>query len=79
MAMLRPLALAAAALLAAGPAASAQVNDVATRERELARQMALCPVKAEPASVDAGFVQPRTEVKFTATLRNTADVTWGTN
>ncbi|MFM8731124.1 MAG: DUF1573 domain-containing protein, partial [Phycisphaerales bacterium] len=73
MAMLRPLALAAAALLAAVPAASAQVNDVATRERELARQMALCPVKAEPASVDAGFVQPRTEVKFTATLRNTAN------
>jgi squalene-hopene/tetraprenyl-beta-curcumene cyclase len=73
MAMLRPLALAAATLLAAVPVASAQVNDVATRERELARQMALCPVKAEPASVDAGFVQPRSEVKFTAMLRNTTN------
>lgn len=70
--MLRAAALAAAVLLAAAPGAAAQVNDVAARERELARQMALCPVKAEPASVDAGFVQPHSEVKFVATLRNTS-------
>jgi squalene-hopene/tetraprenyl-beta-curcumene cyclase len=72
MTMLRAAAFAAAVLLAAVPGAEAQVNDVAARERELARQMALCPVKAEPASVDAGFVQPHSEVKFVATLRNTS-------
>ncbi len=73
----RPAALAiamAAAAIAGRPAsASLQSAQVAERDREVARQMALCPIKAEPASVDAGLVAPHSEVRFEATLRNPLD------
>ena len=66
-------ALAAFAAQAASPSASAapQAQEVAERARRVAEQMALCPVKAEPAGFDAGFVQPHAEVRWEATLRNT--------
>ncbi len=66
-------ALAAFAAQAASPGASAapQAQEVAERARRVAEQMALCPVKAEPAGFDAGFVQPHAEVRWEATLRNT--------
>jgi squalene-hopene/tetraprenyl-beta-curcumene cyclase len=66
-----------AALLLALPAARAQAMpqraQVDERAREVARQMALCPVKADQPRLDAGFVGPNTEVKFKAVLRNTSD------
>lgn len=70
-----PKFLAAAALLAATAAARAapQAQQLADRARDVARQMAICPVKANPASLDAGLVAPNTDVKFEATLLNTLD------
>ena len=71
---MKSLAAAVASLLAlacAGPV-RAQVQQVADRARQVAEQMALCPVKAEPPRLDAGFVAPNTEVKFKALLRNTS-------
>ena len=55
------------------PSASAapQAQEVAERARRVAEEMALCPVKAEPAGFDAGFVQPHADVRWEATLRNT--------
>lgn len=50
-----------------------QQQALAEKEREVARQVAACPVKAVPALVDAGFVQPHTEVKLEAKLINTLD------
>ena len=73
----RPATLAvamAAVVVTPSPAsASPQAAQVAERDREVARQMALCPIKAEPASVDAGLVAPHSEVRFEATLRNPLD------
>lgn len=51
--------------------AAPQAQEVAERARRVAEQMALCPIKADPAGFDAGFVQPHAEVRWEATLRNT--------
>ena len=61
----------AAHAIAPGASAAPQAQEVAERARRVAEQMALCPVKAEPAGFDAGFVQPHAEVRWEATLRNT--------
>ena len=53
--------------------AAPQQQQMADRARQVAEQMALCPIKAMPASLDAGFVAPQTDVKFEATLLNTLD------
>ncbi|MEY4810509.1 MAG: hypothetical protein RI986_847, partial [Planctomycetota bacterium] len=53
--------------------AAPQQQQLADRARQVAEQMALCPIKAMPASLDAGFVAPQTDVKFEATLLNTLD------
>jgi squalene-hopene/tetraprenyl-beta-curcumene cyclase len=74
-------ALAATALLAATAAAQVppggaplnQQQQLAQQEREIAAQVAVCPVKATPALLDAGFVQPHTVVKVDATLVNPLD------
>jgi squalene-hopene/tetraprenyl-beta-curcumene cyclase len=77
--MIRTTAAVLAALLAmfgmmAMPAAAApQQQQIADRAREVARQMAICPVKANPAQLDAGLVRPNTDVKFEAVLLNTLD------
>lgn len=63
------VAIACAPLAYAAP----QQQQMADRARQVAEQMALCPVKAMPASLDAGFVAPQTDVKFEATLLNTLD------
>ena len=62
-------ALLAAALSGRG---AAQVQQVADRARQVAEQMALCPVKADQPRLDAGFVGPNTTVNFKARLRNTS-------
>ena len=51
--------------------ATPQQQQMADRNRQIAEQMAMCPVKAMPASLNAGFVAPHTDVKFEATLLNT--------
>jgi squalene-hopene/tetraprenyl-beta-curcumene cyclase len=70
-----PTSLVMAALLSAAPCglARAQVQQMAERARQVAAQMALCPVKADQARLDAGFVSPNTTVQFKAVLRNTSD------
>jgi squalene-hopene/tetraprenyl-beta-curcumene cyclase len=66
------MAAAAAALGTTTPTRAApQAQQVAERAREVAQQMALCPIKADPSGFDAGFVQPHAEVRWEATLRNT--------
>ena len=62
-----------AALLSSTALAAPQQQQVAERDREVARQMALCPVKAAKPALDAGLVAPNTDVKFEATLLNTLD------
>ena len=62
-----------AALLSSVALAAPQQQQVAERDREVARQMALCPVKAAKPALDAGLVAPNTDVKFEATLLNTLD------
>jgi hypothetical protein len=66
-------ALVLAALLAPAAPARAQAQQVADRQRMIAEQMALCPVKTPKAMLDAGLVSPNTDVKFEATLLNTLD------
>jgi squalene-hopene/tetraprenyl-beta-curcumene cyclase len=71
---MRTIAATLAALLAAAPAAALpQLQQMNDRAKEVARQMALCPVKADKPLMDAGFVAPNSEVKFSAVLRNTSD------
>ncbi|MFO0961837.1 MAG: prenyltransferase/squalene oxidase repeat-containing protein [Phycisphaerales bacterium] len=50
-----------------------QQEALAAEERRRAQMAALCPVKAEPSLLDAGIVQPHTEVKIEAKLINTLD------
>ena len=71
--MQRTLAALLAALLSMPASALPQQQQMAERARQVAQQMALCPVKTPQARLDAGLVRPNTEVKFEATLMNTLD------
>jgi hypothetical protein len=62
-------ALLAAAVCRPG---AAQAQQLADRAKQVAEQMALCPVKADQPRLDAGFVGPNTTVNFKARLRNTS-------
>lgn len=71
--MQRTLAALLAALVAMPAAALPQQQQLAERARQVAQQMALCPVKTPQPRLDAGLVKPNTEVKFEAILMNTSD------
>jgi hypothetical protein len=56
---------------AAAPPKPGSVQEMEQFNREMEQKAALCPVKAEPAFKDFGFVAPNTLVEMTARIVNT--------